>query len=110
MSRGLFLVVALFVCFYSTAQKVEPAPKPLYADPVHDGAADPVIIWNKKAKRWWMFYTNRRANIEDTTGVKWVHGTRIGIAESQDGRTWTYKDTANINYRPHVGYTFWAPD
>jgi beta-xylosidase len=42
--------------------------------------------------------------------VKWVHGTRIGIAESKDGRTWTYKDTANINYRPDADYTFWAPD
>lgn len=57
-----------------------------------------------------MFYTNRRATLDDTTGVAWVHGTRIGIAESQDGKTWTYKDTANINYRPDKGYTFWAPD
>ncbi len=94
----------------SYAQKNAPAPKPVYVDPIHDGAADPVIIWNKKAKRWWMFYTNRRANIEDTTGVKWVHGTKIGIAESKDGSTWKYKDTANINYRPDVDYTFWAPD
>ena len=108
-----FFLVTLFglICHFSvSAQASEPAPKPLYVDPVHDGAADPVIIWNKKAKRWWMFYTNRRANIVDTTGVKWVHGTRIGIAESKDGRTWIYKDTANINYRPDADYTFWAPD
>ena len=96
--------------FSVAAQQDNAAPKPLYTDPMHDGAADPVIIWNKKAKRWWMFYTNRRANVEDTTGVKWVHGTKIGIAESTDGRTWTYKDTAIINYRPNAGYTFWAPD
>ncbi len=57
-----------------------------------------------------MFYTNRRATLNDSTGVKWVHGTRIGIAESADGKTWKYKDTANINYRPDSGYTFWAPD
>jgi predicted GH43/DUF377 family glycosyl hydrolase len=54
-------------------------------------------------------YTNRRAAIDDST-VQWVHGTRIGIAESKDGQTWKYKDTANINYRPDSGYTFWAPD
>ena len=104
-----FLFACCFGCFNAAAQN-DAAPKPLYADPIYDGAADPVIIWNKKKKRWWMFYTNRRATIEDTTGVKWVHGTRIGIAESKDGRTWKYKDTANINYRPYVDYTFWAPD
>ena len=103
-------LIALLIVLPAQAQKSTPAAKPVYADPIHDGAADPVIIWNKKAKRWWMFYTNRRANIEDTTGVQWVHGTKIGIAESKDGNTWKYKDTANINYRPDVGYTFWAPD
>ncbi|RYY09416.1 MAG: glycosyl hydrolase, partial [Cytophagaceae bacterium] len=87
------------------------APQPLYRDPVYDGAADPVIIWNKQAKKWWMLYTNRRATDTAATGVTWVHGTRIGIAESGDGgATWTYRDTANINYRPQPGYTFWAPE
>ena len=57
-----------------------------------------------------MFYTNRRANTDDSTGVRWVHGTHIGIATSTDGATWRYVDTANINYRPDEGYTFWAPD
>lgn len=111
MSKVFFVAVFFFLCnLTALSQGGELAPKPLYVDPVHDGAADPVIIWNKDAKRWWMFYTNRRANVEDTTGVRWVHGTRIGIAESEDGRTWTYKDTANIAYRQDEGYTFWAPD
>jgi hypothetical protein len=90
-----------------SAQKA--APKPLYDDPVYHGAADPVIIYNKQRKAWWMLYTNRRAAIDDTT-VQWVHGTRIGIAESKDGREWKYIDTANINHRPDEGYTHWAPD
>lgn len=111
MNKVLLVLILLGVFSLSAAaQSGKPAPKPLYADPVYDGAADPVIIWNKKAKRWWMFYTARRANIEDTTGVKWVHGTRIGIAESKDGRIWKYKDTANIAYHPDADYTFWAPD
>ena len=84
--------------------------KPLYSDPIHDGAADPVVIWNPHTKMWWMFYTNRRANSPDTSGVEWVHGTRIGIAASKDGSFWRYFDTANINYRPDMGYTFWAPE
>ncbi|PJJ59949.1 glycoside hydrolase family protein [Hymenobacter chitinivorans] len=87
------------------------APKPLFRDPVYDGAADPVVIWNKSEQKWWMFYTNRRATDTTATGVTWVHGTRIGIAESADsGATWRYRDTANINYRPTPQYTHWAPD
>ena len=42
---------------------------------VHDGAADPVVIWNPQVKRWWMFYTNRRANVTNEPGVARVHGT-----------------------------------
>jgi hypothetical protein len=136
MNKSICLLFFFFMCICSSvdAQEKETAPKPLFADPIHDGAADPVIIWNKNEKKWWMFYTNRRANIEDTTGVKWVHGTRIGIAESKDGKRWKYKDTANIAYFPDHLYnkdfnavnatsplyssagegpgvrTFWAPD
>jgi hypothetical protein len=87
----------------------KPAPKPLFRDPIYDGAADPVVIWNKAKKRWFMFYTNRRA--KDTVGgVAWVHGTRIGIAESKDGSSWRHLDTADIQYRPTAGYTHWAPE
>lgn len=108
--KQVFLLTVLLlasVCTYAQTEKI--APKPLYDDPIYHGAADPVIIYNKKKKCWWMFYTNRRASIVDST-VQWVHGTRIGIAESKDGITWKYKDTANINYRPDSGYTHWAPD
>ncbi len=86
------------------------APKPLYRDPVFDGAADPTIIWNEKEQKWFMFYTNRRANLENTNGVDWVHGTPIGIAESKDGGlTWKYKTDANIHYGGK-DVTYWAPD
>ena len=86
------------------------AAKPLFRDPVFDGAADPVLCWNRAEKKWFMFYTNRRANEPNTPGVTWVHGTKIGIAESSDGgATWTYRGTADI---PHggEGMTHWAPE
>lgn len=86
------------------------APKPLFRDPVHDGAADPVVVWNRGERKWFMLYTNRRANVREAQGVEWVHGTRIGVAESTDGgATWKYRGTAEINYGP-ADFTHWAPD
>ncbi|MBS1562913.1 MAG: glycosyl hydrolase [Bacteroidetes bacterium] len=116
MMKKKYLLMALLFCLAATghalAQKTpaRQADKPLFRDPIYDGAADPVVIWNPKDKKWWMFYTNRRANIPDPGGVQWVHGTRIGIATSADGARWTYKDTAAIDYHPDSAYTFWAPD
>ena len=95
------------------AETVRPAPKPLFRDPIHDGAADPVVVWNPAAQRWWMFYTNRRANVPGLSGVAWVHGTRIGIAESTDGARWSYVGTADIPLPVEVGGkepTLWAPE
>ena len=87
-----------------------PAPKPLYRDPVHDGAADPVLVFNHARNEWWMFYTNRRANVPNLRGVAWVHGTRIGIAASADGGAhWRYAGIAEIPYGT-PDYTHWAPE
>ena len=87
------------------------APKPLYRDPVMDGATDPTIIWSSKDKKWFMFYTSRRANVSGLPGgVEWVHGTPIGIATSDDGVTWKYLRDANIKYKDAVtNKTYWAP-
>ena len=83
--------------------------KPLYRDPKEDGAADPVVVWNKQEKVWYMLYTNRRAKVEGLTGVSWVHGTAIGIARSTDGVQWEYLDTAKFE-EPYTNMTLWAPD
>jgi hypothetical protein len=105
-------------------QPGKPAAKPLFRDPIHDGAADPVLCWNRQEKKWFMFYTNRRANLAKEQGVAWVHGTHIGIAESSDyGATWTYRGIADIdlgepNQMPqgtqhgwrHMLCTYWAPE
>jgi GH43 family beta-xylosidase len=90
------------------------APKPLYRDPVFDGAADPVVIYSGAYGRWYMYYTNRRANLPGVSGVEWVHGSRIGMAESLDaGVTWRYIGEANIELPAQYGgdqATHWAPD
>jgi hypothetical protein len=114
-SLGSLLIVSSVLCPLITAgentsETGKPAPKPLFRDPVFDGAADPVLCWNRAEKKWFMFYTNRRANEPNTPGVTWVHGTKIGIAESSDGgATWAYRGTANITYGGE-DMTYWAPE
>lgn len=109
---ALFALMAALPAGCGAADSV--APKPLFRDPVFDGAADPVVVWNPGAQKWWMFYTNRRANAPGLSGVAWVHGCRIGVAESGDGGvTWTYAGTADIELPPEIGGTeptHWAPD
>ena len=86
-------------------------PAPLYRDPLHDGAADPTLIWNRDEKCWWMLYTNRRADADNETGVKWVHGTDIGIASTPDGgATWKYRGIARGLEFESGRNTFWAPE
>jgi hypothetical protein len=62
-------------------------PSPLFRDPVTDGAADPTVIRHHETGEWWMFYTRRRP-ADTGPGVTWVHGSRIGVARSDDGRHW----------------------
>ncbi len=113
-SKLLFIILAfllflpLFAQSNQKAAKKNIADKPLFRDPIFDGAADPTLIWNQKEKKWFMYYTNRRANIGGN-GVSWVHRTPIGIAESSDGAHWKYKVNCNINY-VLKDVTYWAPD
>ena len=60
-------------------EEMRVAKAPLFRDPIHDGAADPMVIYNEQEKAWYMFYTNRRANVP-TQGTNWCYGTRIGVA------------------------------
>jgi len=91
------------------ASESQLASKPLFRDPVYDGAADPVLCWNQSEQKWFMFYTNRRANVPDLPGVSWVHGTHIGIAESTNGASWHYRGIADINYGKDEK-SYWAPE
>jgi hypothetical protein len=87
------------------------APKPLFRDPVLDGAADPTVVYHAEDQKWYMFYTVRRANVAGLSRIEWVHGTPIGIATSADGGvTWKYAGNAKINYKDAVAdATWWAP-
>ncbi len=103
--------LALCLSLVAGAARAETAPKPLYRDPVHDGAADASIMYDKADKVWRMFYTNRRADLKlaDPKDVAWVHGTALGVATSRDGQNWTYSGTAKIPAEC-TGETLWAPE
>src|ERR1035437_7739267 len=83
LSRRLFLATPLATLF-AQAGAASPAPAPLFRDPIYDGASDPVAIWNRQERNWWLLYTQRRANV-DGPGVARVHGCDIG-GGALDGR------------------------
>src|SRR5438445_3228288 len=91
------------------AQQIHKAPAPLFRDPIYDGAADPVVVYNREKKQWWMFYTQRRANVQ-SAGVAFCYGTSIGVAVTDDhGQSWSYHGAPKLEFEEGVN-TFWAPD
>jgi beta-xylosidase len=110
-AAALALICSALSLAPSPGDAATPAPKPLYRDPVYDGAADVSLVYDRGEHRWLMFYTNRRATLRlpDPEDVAWVHGTHIGIATSTDGLRWTYAGVANIPF-DCTGATLWAPE
>jgi len=99
----LFLFSPLFLSFGQEAQA------PLFRDPIYDGAADPVVVWNRVEKNWWLLYSSRRAN-QNIPDVAFCYGTKIGAASSNDhGKTWVYRGALDLEYEKGLN-TFWAPD
>jgi sucrose-6-phosphate hydrolase SacC (GH32 family) len=103
-------IMAAAVALVGQVNAARPA-KPVYRDPVYDGAADPSIVYDHARKRWTMFYTNRRATMKlpDPDDVAWVHGTRLGVATSRDGVKWDYRGTATLP-AACASITSWAPE
>ncbi|GAB3663830.1 family 43 glycosylhydrolase [Echinicola sediminis] len=114
--RRLFIVfvwtlVMVNLSSETLAQQDTPrsAPAPMYRDPIYDGAADPVMVWNREEQSWWMLYTARRANVP-TQDVSAYYGNRIGIAETKDhGQTWVFRGYLDLEFERGWN-TFWAPE
>lgn len=82
---------------------------PLFRDPIYDGASDPVVIWNREEKCYYMFYTQRRPTSVQV-GFSSIHGSKIGVASSVDGVKWLYRGTVpGLDIEPGHN-TFWAPE
>lgn len=108
---ALALLAALAGCATAPPAAPQPAPRPLYRDPVLDGAADVALVFNRGLKRWEMLYTNRRATLrlDDPKDVSWVHGTPIAIATTDDGNRWRVAGEATFP-AACTGATLWAPE
>lgn len=83
---------------------------PLLSDPL-GGPTDPTVIRNERTGQWWMFYTQRRPD-DPGEGVEWVHGSRIGVAVSDDGSRWHYRGVVDgLDPAGEEGVnTSWAPE
>ena len=112
------IVYMLAVLFYGTSLfaqdkpfDIEHAPAPLFRCPIYDGPTDPTLEWNAERQEWWMFYTQRRANVPNLQEVACVYGSKVGIAATKNnGKNWYYVGTANLPEPMQGQSTFWAPD
>ncbi|MGY4859406.1 family 43 glycosylhydrolase [Cryobacterium sp. AP23] len=67
------------------------------------------MIRHRGTGQWWMFYTQRRASVEEP-GVAWVHGSRIGVALSDTGDRWEYTGVLDGLDEGAGPNTHWAPE
>ncbi len=108
--KKLFFTILFFIFglpLFSQEGAIPDAP--LFRDPVTDGAADPVLIYNRQEKKWWMLYSQRRANVE-SPDVAYCYGNDIGIASTDDnGQHWVYRGVLDLEFEKGRN-TFWAPD
>ena len=88
------IVYMLAVLFYGTSLfaqdkpfDIEHAPAPLFRCPIYDGPTDPTLEWNAERQEWWMFYTQRRANVPNLQEVACVYGSKVGIAATKNNGT-----------------------
>jgi len=112
---SLLLFMSVFPAFsqspITSKNETKQAHFPLYIDPVYNGPSDPMVCYNSKAKKWYMYYTSRRLTVDSISHIAQIHGTPIGIAESSDGgATWKYKGNCKIDYKPDANPTYWAPE
>ncbi len=106
MRFSIFIIFFLLINVtdsYSTANdttipKNHMAPAPLFREPETDGVADPVLVWNREEKKWWLLYSQKRANSE-APDVAYYYGNDIGIASAEDnGQTFVYRGTLDLEF------------
>lgn len=114
----LIVILALAGCFAAQAQEparaIQTASAPLYRDPVYDGVADPVVVWNRDEGSWWMLtdeWSGMRVYRSDDAD-HWEKQDRILEKPSgrcEDGPSGAHGDVVVVGDKAYVFY-FTHPD
>ena len=86
---------------------MKPVPAPLFIDPNYHGSCDPEVVWNEADKHWYIYYTSRRATIDNL-----FTATPLGVIKSKDLVHWDfvgYCKFDGIGGTKDMPSTFWAP-
>lgn len=86
----------------TTVPAIAQADAPLFRDPIHGGATDPVVVYHRAAGEWCVLYSAATS----------PRGATIGIATSSTGgRSWEYRGAPKGLDTVHSGRnSFWAPE
>ncbi|MEM7110049.1 MAG: family 43 glycosylhydrolase [Bacteroidota bacterium] len=108
-SRSILIALCCgwLLCFCSPGGFKDQLPSPLFVDPNHHGSCDPEIVWNEATQQWYIYYTARRATVENT----WLK-TPIGVIVSDDLKNWTFEGYCKFDGEgghKDEDETFWAP-
>lgn len=89
------------------AQSKKTIPAPLFIDPNYHGSCDPEVVWNASDQYWYVYYTSRRATIENL-----FTATPLGVIRSKDLAKWEfvgYCTFDGVGGKKDMPSTFWAP-
>ncbi len=98
-----FFVVLTMGC----SQKQLIVNKPIFTDPNYGGSCDPEIVYNSVKQKYYIYYTARRSDKENT-----FLQTPIGVASSKNLIDWDFEGYCSFDGKHNnkdASATFWAP-
>jgi hypothetical protein len=102
----IFLLLVLSGCLTGSSKTVF-VPSPIFIDPNYHGSCDPEVIYNPADSAWYIYYTARKGNRENT-----FLGTPLGVIRSKNLVDWQflgYCKFDGVGGAKDAGETFWAP-
>ena len=106
MKQLAYFIFTLFI-LGACANSTKEVSAPLFIDPNYHGSCDPEVIYNPGDQNWYLYYTARKGNAENT----WL-ATPIGVLKSKNLVDWEflgYCKFDGIGGKKDAEATFWAP-
>lgn len=101
-----FVLLVLSGCLTRNSKTVF-IPSPLFIDSNYHGSCDPEVIYNPADSAWYIYYTARKGNQENT-----FLGTPLGVIRSKNLVDWQFMGYCKfdgIGGKKDASETFWAP-